>query len=67
MTVPIYAVAIVIVLIVCFSSDFHRERPIHIMSIAMVSVVTLVICAAVSPDEHNVRYAFLTLGESLMA
>jgi len=62
MTVPIYAVALVIVLSVCFSSDFNQERPKHIMFITVLSFVSLAIVAGVK--DPKVRYAFLAFGAS---
>ena len=62
MTVPIYAVAMVIVLAACFSSDIRQERPKHIMAVAGLSVVSLAIVAGVKSDPH-VRYAFLAFGK----
>lgn len=61
MTVPIYAVALVIVLVTCFSSDITRERPRHIMAVATLSIVSLAIVAGVQ-TKPGVRYAFLALG-----
>lgn len=63
MTVPIYAVAVVIVLATCFSSDLTQERPKHIMAVAALSVVSLAIVAGVENNAH-VRYAFLAFGRS---
>ncbi|KAH8805435.1 phthalate transporter [Xylogone sp. PMI_703] len=60
MTIPIYCVALVIVLICCFSSDLQNERPKHIMVMASISTVSLIIVAAV--DNPKVRYAFLCFG-----
>ncbi|ORY26040.1 major facilitator superfamily domain-containing protein [Naematelia encephala] len=63
MTVPIYMVALVIVLVTCFSSDITQERPKHIMAVAALSVVSLAITAGVQGNPH-VRYAFLAFGAS---
>ncbi|KIM99148.1 hypothetical protein OIDMADRAFT_181575 [Oidiodendron maius Zn] len=60
MTIPIYCVALVIVLICCFSSDLQNERPKHIMVMASISTISLIIVAAV--DNPKVRYAFLSFG-----
>jgi hypothetical protein len=57
------AVAMVIVLITCFSSDFQQERPKHIATVALMSVVSLAIVAGVKSNP-NVRYAFLAFGAS---
>jgi hypothetical protein len=65
MTVPIYVVAMVIVLGTCFSSDIRQERPKHIMVVAGMSIVSLAIVAGVRSDPH-VRYAFLAFGELCM-
>lgn len=56
------AVAIVIVLACCFSSDLTRERPKHIAAMALLSVVSLSIVAGLQSNAH-VRYAFLCFGE----
>ena len=63
MTVPIYGVAVVVVLVTCFSSDIQQERPKHIMAVAILSVVSLSVVAGVQTNAH-VRYAFLAFGES---
>lgn len=55
-------VALVIVLISCFSSDIQNERPKHIMVMAAISVVALIITAAV--EDSKVRYAFIAFGKS---
>ncbi|KAL1980915.1 hypothetical protein VTN96DRAFT_3335 [Rasamsonia emersonii] len=60
MTIPIYMVALVIVLVCCFSSDMQNERPKHIMAMATMSTVSLIIVAAVK--NSKVRYAFLAFG-----
>ncbi|MCJ1305833.1 hypothetical protein MMC08_008650 [Hypocenomyce scalaris] len=60
MTIPIYMVALVIVLICCFSSDLQNERPKHIMVMASISTVSLIIVAAI--NNSKARYAFLTFG-----
>jgi hypothetical protein len=62
MTVPIYAVAMVVVLTTCFSSDIQQERPKHIMAVAGLSVVSLAIVAGVQTDP-KVRYTFLAFGK----
>lgn len=61
MTVPIYGVAMVIVLATCFSSDIQQERPKHIMAVAGMSVISLAIVAGVQGNP-KVRYAFLAFG-----
>ncbi|KFZ14123.1 hypothetical protein V501_03381 [Pseudogymnoascus sp. VKM F-4519 (FW-2642)] len=60
MTIPIYCVALVIVLICCFSSDLQNERPKHIMVMALMSTVSLIIVAAI--ENPKARYAFLAFG-----
>lgn len=55
-------VALVIVLVCGFSSDYHNERPKHIMAMAAMSTVSLIIVATV--EHPKVRYAFLALGAS---
>ena len=64
MTIPIYGVALVLVLLISFSSDFHRERPRHIMFMAGLSTISLIIVGAVPPTAPRVRYAFLCFGAS---
>jgi len=63
MTVPIYCVALVIVLCCCFSSDINQERPKHIMAMASLSVVSLIIVTTVTSSPKT-RYAFLAFGAS---
>ncbi|ATY63859.1 Major facilitator superfamily general substrate transporter [Cordyceps militaris] len=60
MTIPIYMVALVIVLVSCFSSDLQNERPKHIMVMAGISTISLIIVAAV--ENSKIRYAFLCFG-----
>ncbi|KFY16962.1 hypothetical protein V492_00971 [Pseudogymnoascus sp. VKM F-4246] len=60
MTIPIYCVALVIVLICCFSSDLQNERPKHIMVMALISTVSLIIVAAI--ENPKARYVFLAFG-----
>jgi len=58
------AVATVIVLGTCFSSDLLQERPKHIMAVATLSIVSLSIVAGVQ-SSPKVRYTFLALGQSI--
>ncbi|KFZ03326.1 hypothetical protein V502_11041 [Pseudogymnoascus sp. VKM F-4520 (FW-2644)] len=60
MTIPIYCVALVVVLICCFSSDMQNERPKHIMVMAFISTISLIIVAAV--ENPKARYVFLAFG-----
>lgn len=53
-------VALVIVLVCCFSSDLQNERPKHIMAMATMSTVSLIIVAVVK--NSKVRYVFLAFG-----
>lgn len=53
-------VALVIVLICGFSSDYFNERPKHIMAMAAMSTVSLIIVATV--NDPKVRFAFLAFG-----
>lgn len=62
MTVPIYAVAIVFVVAICFSSDHFQERPKHLMLMAGLAVVFIAIVAGV--DSPKPRYVFMCLGVS---
>ncbi|OAQ61101.1 MFS general substrate transporter [Pochonia chlamydosporia 170] len=62
MTIPIYMVALVIVLVCSFSSDLLKERPKHIMTMAGIATVALTIVAAV--ENNKARYAFLAIGAS---
>lgn len=57
-------VALVIVLVCCFSSDIRNDRPKHIMAMATMSTVSLIIVAAV--ENSKVRYAFLAFGRALI-
>ena len=56
------AVAFVIVLSVCFSSDLLQERPKHLMVVTVISFTCFAIVAGV--QDPKVRYAFLALGTS---
>ncbi|KAL2127173.1 hypothetical protein VTI74DRAFT_11209 [Chaetomium olivicolor] len=62
MTIPIYMVALVIVLGCCFSSDLLNERPKHIMAMGAMSTIALIITATVT--NSKARYAFLAIGAS---
>ncbi|KAH0592471.1 hypothetical protein MHUMG1_09858 [Metarhizium humberi] len=62
MTIPIYMVALVIVLVCSFSSDLLNERPKHIMTMSGMATVALIITATV--ENNKARYTFLAFGAS---
>ncbi|KJK73509.1 hypothetical protein H634G_11244 [Metarhizium anisopliae BRIP 53293] len=62
MTIPIYMVALVIVLVCSFSSDLLNERPKHIMTMSGMAAVALIITATV--ENNKARYTFLAFGAS---
>ncbi|RSH80115.1 hypothetical protein EHS25_007317 [Saitozyma podzolica] len=60
MTVPIYAVALVIALAVGFSADKTGQKAYHGIGACLLGVVSFVICATVS--NNAVRYTFICFG-----
>lgn len=63
MTVPIYAVTLVINLIVGYTADYTGKKAYHVLGCATLAVVSFIICAAVNDTSHfAVRYAFICLG-----
>ncbi|KAL2204818.1 MFS general substrate transporter [Sarocladium strictum] len=59
MTVPIYAVATIVLIFVAWSSDRHIERRWHITSALVLGCVGAVVCAAV--QNPIVRYVMICL------
>ncbi|KAH8175177.1 major facilitator superfamily protein [Sarocladium implicatum] len=63
MTVPIYAVATVVLIFVAWSSDRHIERRWHITSALVLGCVCSVVCAAVqTPIVRYVMICFIASG-----
>jgi hypothetical protein len=57
MTIPIYAVALVFIVVFCFISDFRKERFHWITIAALISTFSFIICVATT--NKKVQYAFL--------
>ncbi|KPI39180.1 putative transporter [Cyphellophora attinorum] len=57
MTVPIYAVTLVINLAMGFSADYTRQKAFHVIGCAGLAVLSFIICAA--STSFPVRYAFI--------
>lgn len=60
MTAPIYAVGIVIVLIVCFTSDWLGERGFYVVGAGLMGSVCFGVIMGVT--NHMVQYVFLCFG-----
>lgn len=60
MTVPIYAVTLVINLIMGYSADYTGKKAYHVVGCAILAVVSFIICAA--SKNFSVRYAFICFG-----
>ncbi len=60
MTAPIYAVGIVVVLIVCFTSDYFGERGFYVVGGGMVGAISFAIIMGVT--NRVVQYVFLCTG-----
>lgn len=60
MTAPIYAVGIVIVLIVCFTSDWVGERGFYVVGAGLIGAVCFGVIMGVT--NHVVQYVFLCFG-----
>ena len=50
MTVPIYAVSLVISLILGYTADRTRLKAYHVLAACVLGVVSFIICAAVTND-----------------
>lgn len=59
MTVPPYACALVLMLIVAYSSDHFKERGIHITCVATVSAICYIVLANLPEHLTKARYALL--------
>lgn len=60
MTVPIYAVTLVVNLTMGFSADHTGKKAYHVVGCCALAMVSFIICAA---DTHfPVRYAFICFG-----
>lgn len=60
MTVPIFAVTLVINLIMGYSADYTGQKAYHVMGCATLAVLSFIICAAAK--SFPVRYAFICFG-----
>ncbi|KIV78622.1 hypothetical protein PV11_06256 [Exophiala sideris] len=60
MTVPIYAVTLVINLVMGFSADYTGQKAYHVMGCSALAVLSFIICAA--SKSFPVRYAFICFG-----
>jgi hypothetical protein len=54
-------VAVVVIIVVCFSSDHFKERPRHMMAMSVLAVVCISVVAGTSAPK--LRYGFLCVGE----
>ncbi|ESK88485.1 mfs transporter [Moniliophthora roreri MCA 2997] len=59
MTIPIYTIALMFILVFCFTSDIRRERGNYVTLAALVASVSFIVTAAVNDD--HIKYAFLCL------
>ncbi|KAJ9610626.1 hypothetical protein H2200_005403 [Cladophialophora chaetospira] len=60
MTVPIFAVTLVISLIMGFSADYTGQKAYHVLGCSALAVVSFIICA--TSTHFPVRYAFICFG-----
>ncbi|KAL6247440.1 hypothetical protein RBB50_005786 [Rhinocladiella similis] len=60
MTVPIYAVTLVINLIMGYSADYTGKKAYHVVGCSILALVSFIICAA--SKNFSVRYAFICFG-----
>jgi MFS family permease len=60
MTVPIYAVTLVINIVMGYSADYTGKKAYHVVGCASLAMVSFIICAA--STHFPVRYAFICLG-----
>ncbi|KAH0841371.1 putative transporter [Fonsecaea pedrosoi] len=60
MTVPIYAVTLVVTVATGFSADHTRQKAYHVVGCSVLAIVSFIICAA--STHFSVRYAFICFG-----
>ncbi|KIW53739.1 hypothetical protein PV05_09285 [Exophiala xenobiotica] len=60
MTVPIYAVTLVINLLMGFSADYTGQKAYHVLGCSTLAVISFIICAA--SKNFAIRYAFICFG-----
>lgn len=60
MTVPIYAVALVISLAMGYNADRTRQKAYHVIAACAWAMVSFIICVSVS--NNKVKYAFICFG-----
>ncbi|KAJ7764290.1 MFS general substrate transporter [Mycena metata] len=60
MTVPIYAVTLVLELVVAYSSDWFQERPFHVAAPACLA--GLMYALSIGIKNHTAQYVFLCFG-----
>ena len=57
MTVPPYAVAFVVMFIVSYSSDYYKERGIHITALMSIGTIAYALLATLPESEVHGKYA----------
>lgn len=62
MTIPIYAVAVAMILIIPISSDLRKERGFHLAGAMGIAAVSFIAIVAAGPARQKVQYAFLCFG-----
>lgn len=60
MTVPIYAVTLVINLVMGYSADYTGKKAYHVVGCSTLAIVSFIICAA--STHFPIRYAFICFG-----
>jgi hypothetical protein len=60
MTVPVYVVAAVFIIVIPFSSDIKKERPLHLAAAMAISTVAFAVLLGVT--NPKVQYVFLCFG-----
>ncbi|KAF4834365.1 MFS transporter prlL [Colletotrichum tropicale] len=64
MTVPPYAAAYVVQILVAYSADHFNARGVHSAALALIGAIGFVVSAVLPPDAYHARYGCLIVGAS---
>ncbi|CAG7918016.1 unnamed protein product [Penicillium olsonii] len=64
MTVPPYAVAYVVTLLVSWSADYFNARGVHSALFALIGAIGFIVSAVLPPDAYSHRYGCLIIATS---
>ncbi|KAF4783904.1 major facilitator superfamily transporter [Colletotrichum scovillei] len=64
MTVPPYAAAYVVQILVAWSADHFNARGVHSAALALIGGIAFAVSAVLPPDAYNARYGCLIVGAS---